>query len=546
MKTYAEEKRIRPDILTAAVYVSACILMVFLIISEKIFGDMGTYFVAGPLSIYMLFYMGLVLSVQKAVYIMVRLRARRSQYLNAEANMQRSMRIFSLTGIFAGIILGLACFPISTGGFGTERGYIQIIIAAASVLFLGIQGVLRGYLQGIGYTKPIVIADILVALVSFVSGVVLSEIFYKYGTKVNDLFHVDEFSAVYGSVGMMTGIFLGSLVGFIQIVISYNLRKNEISNFVKTGAPRYLDNKNDVITGMRPIMVLYCAPALVALFDQCFYSAYMRKAHEDIDFKSIYGMVFGRVEIPAILIMFICVIPFIKSLNRIMARVERDEHEGSRERFRNFMRFSNMLFIPVTIFVLATGELVMTSIFGKSSDLASTSLMLGALLIYFLGFAIMFSWLLSHMGKSVLTMLNTLVCIAAHIAFMVLFVAVLGLGAHGILLSVILAGAIYDILNLLELSKILSNRQEYLKTFLMPLLSSAVAGVAVFLLDMLLADLIGEILTLIICVVIFWVIYMITMIFSRGVRAHELKRVFLGQIFYSLAIRIQTEERYEG
>jgi len=546
VKTYAEAKRIRPDILTAAVYISACILMVFFIISEKIFGDKGMYFAAGPLSIYLLFYLGLVLSVQKAVYIMVRLRARRSQYLNAEANMQRSMRIFSLAGIFAGVLLILSCFFISTKGFGTERGYIQIIIAGASVLFLGIQGVLRGYLQGIGYTKPIVIADMLVAIVSFVSGIIISGILYKYGTKVNDLFHVDEFSSVYGSVGMMAGIFIGSLTGFIQSVISYNLRKNEIASFVKTGAPRYLDNKNDVITGIRPIMLLYCAPALALIFDQCFYSLYMRKAHDDIDFKTVYGMAFGRVEILTALFVLICSIPFIKSLNRIMARVERDEHEGSRERFRGFMRFSNMLFIPVAVFVFAASDLLMTSVYGKSSDLANSSLMLGSLIIYFAGYMVMFSWLLSHMGKSVLTMLNTLVCLACHVAFMILFVPVLGLGIYGVLLSVIVAAAIYDILNLLELSKILSNRQEYVKTFLMPLLSSAIAGAAVFMLGRLLAGLIGEILTLIICVVVFWVLYMIAMIFLRGIRAHELRKVFLGQLFYGIATMIQTEERYEG
>lgn len=546
MKTYAEEKRIRPDILTAAVYVSACLLMVFLIVSEKIFGDKGMYFAAGPLSIYLLFYLGLVLSVQKAVYIMVRLRARRSQYLNVEANMQRSMRIFSLAGIFAGVILILACFPISTKGFGTERGYIQIIIAGASVLFLGIQGVLRGYLQGIGYTKPIVISDLLIAMVSFASGIIISGILYSYGTKVNDLFHVDEFSSVYGSVGMMAGILIGSLTGFIQTVISYNLRKNEITSFVKTGAPRYLDNKNDVLAGIRPIMLLYCAPALALIFDQCFYSIYMRKAHEDIDFKTVYGMAFGRIEVLVSFIMIICCIPFIKSLNRIMARVERDEHEGSRERFRGFMRFSNMLFIPVTVFVFAANEPLMTSVYGKSSALANSSLMLGSLLIYFAGYMVMFSWLLSHMGKSVLTMLNTLVCIAAHVALMILFVPILDLGIYGVILSLVLAIAIYDVLNLLELSKILSNRQEYVKTFLMPLLASAIAGAVVFLIGRLLSGLIGEILTLVLSILVFWALYMIAMIFLRGIRAHELRKVFLGNLFIGIAMMIQTEERYEG
>ncbi|RKM62372.1 hypothetical protein D6855_02850 [Butyrivibrio sp. CB08] len=546
MRTYAEDKRIRPDILTAAVYVAASIILIFLIVSEKIFGDKGTYFVAGPFSIFVLFYLGLVLSVQKAVYIMVRLRARRSQYLNAEANMQRSMRIFSVAGVISGVLLICACFPISIRLFGTERGYIQIIIAGASVLLLGIQGVLRGYLQGIGYTKPIVIADILVAVVSLVSGIIISEVLFTYGTKVNDLFHVDEFSAVYGSSGMMAGVFIGSLVGFVQIVISYNLRKNEIASFVKSGAPRYLDNKNDVIAGIRPIMLLYCAPAFVSLFDQCFYSIYMRKAHEDIDFKTIYGMVFGRVEVLVAFIVIICCIPFIKSLNRIMARVERDEHEGSRERFRGFMRFSNMLFIPAAVFVFAVSDSLMTAVFGKSTELANGLLMLGSTLIYFGGFMVMFSWLINHMGKSVLTMLNVGICLAAHIALMVLFVPVLKLGAHGILLAVLVSMIVYDLLNLLEISKILSNRQEYVKTFLMPLLSAAVAGVVAFLLNMLLAGLIGEILTLIVCLILFWITYMIVMIFSRGIRAHELRKVFLGQLFYGVARMIQTEEQYEG
>ena len=143
MRTYAEEKRIRPDILTAAVYLAACIMLIFLIVAEKIYGDKGTYFVAGPFSIFALFYLGLVLSVQKAVYIMVRLRARRSQYLNAEANMQRSMRIFSVAGVIAGVLLICACFPISIRAFGTERGYIQTLIAGASVLLLGVQGKTR-------------------------------------------------------------------------------------------------------------------------------------------------------------------------------------------------------------------------------------------------------------------------------------------------------------------------------------------------------------------------------------------------------------------
>ena len=55
MRTYTEEKRIRPDILTAAVYFSIIIMMVYNIFSVRIFGEKGAGFCAGPLSLYFVF-----------------------------------------------------------------------------------------------------------------------------------------------------------------------------------------------------------------------------------------------------------------------------------------------------------------------------------------------------------------------------------------------------------------------------------------------------------------------------------------------------------
>ena len=93
MKNYSEEKRIRPHILTAAVYLSVLVMTVYWMLAIRICGEKGAFFAVGPFFLYGCLYCSLVLAVQKAVYIMVRLRARRSQFHNAETNMQRSMRI---------------------------------------------------------------------------------------------------------------------------------------------------------------------------------------------------------------------------------------------------------------------------------------------------------------------------------------------------------------------------------------------------------------------------------------------------------------------
>jgi O-antigen/teichoic acid export membrane protein len=430
--------------------------------------------------------------------------------------------------------------------FGAERGFIQLLISGCAVLFLGVQGVLRGYLQGGGYTKPILLSDLLIALTTMVSGTVFSILLYGYGLKVNDLFHVDEFASVYGSVGMMAGFLTGAVVGFIQILVSFQLRKNEIDDFVKSGAPRYLDNKNDVLTGIRPIVILYAAPAFMAVLDQCFYCMFIRKFHEEVDYKNIYGIFSGKILTLTVLLSILCCMPYLKSLNRVMARFERDEYEGARERFRFLVRFTNMLFMPVSVFVFATNETLLISLFGKSTAFACKLLMLGSLFIYFCSFAIIFSWLLSHMGKSVATMLNVGVGWGVHIAGLVVFVVLLNMGAYGLILSAVLAFLVYDVMCLLEISRVLSHKQEFFRSFLLPLISSAVAGLAVFLLNRLLVSLIGDVLTILLCILVYWFVYMMVMIVSRGIRVHELHRIPFGSLLMGVAAMIQGEENIAG
>ena len=68
MKKYYEEKRIRPDVLTAAVYCSIIILMLYEVVAIRIYGEKGAGYSAGSLAIFFAFYCSFVLAVQKAVW----------------------------------------------------------------------------------------------------------------------------------------------------------------------------------------------------------------------------------------------------------------------------------------------------------------------------------------------------------------------------------------------------------------------------------------------------------------------------------------------
>ncbi len=545
MKTYTEEKRIRPDILTAAVYWSVVIMMLYNIISIRIFGDNGAGYSAGPLTLFFLLYVSFVLAVQKAVYIMVRLRARRSQFINAEINKDRSFKIFVFIGVVLSVLIISCSYVIAKNLFAAGKIYLTFGFIGVSLLFLCPQGVIRGYLQGLGYTKPIMVCDLVVSVISFGTGAIISGILYNYGLKVNKLFHGEEYSAIYGASGMIIGVLIGSIAGFIQINISMFLRKKEIDDIVKNGAPRYLDNKNDVLAGIRPILYLYATPVLMCLLDNVIYNLVHIKEGKTEDMIVSYGAFSGRVVSFMILIAFLNCIPFIKSWNRVMARIERDELEGARDRLRRLLHFGAMLFVPVTIFMFVSAKEIQIAVFGKYSGLIDGLPQLGAVVMFTLSLAIFLSWLLNHMGKSVLLVISLTIGWAVHVFFMVLLVIMLRKGLFGVMIAQLTAFVVYDIFCFFMLFKMLRYRQNLLRNFGFPILAAAASGLILMLLNKLLVDYIGEILSLLIGALIYTIIYMLILILIKGVKTEELERIPLGRLFMGFSHAVQHDRYYE-
>ncbi len=535
MKKYFEEKRIRPDILTAAVYWAFIIMMIYEMVALRIYGDIGAGYAVGPLAIFYIMYLTFVLAVQKSVWVMVRLRARRSQFLNAETNMHRSFKIFAILGLFISCILIVSSFVISEFMLGNGRGMFQNIIVAICALLLCIQGVIRGYLQGIGYTKPIIISDLLISLISGVTGTIIAIVFYNYGLKVNSLFHVDDFSAVYGSSGMLIGIFIGSLAGLIQILVSFGLRKNEIKEIVKQSGPRYLDNKNDVLSSIKSIIFMYISPVLLIIVDQLFFVVYNRQIGAEADTTYNFGVYAGRVLPLFTTFVLLCCVPFIKSWNRIMARIERDELEGAKERYSYLINKGAKLVIPVSVFVFSVAETLEIAVFGKNNELSNSLIQFGFALIILGSFALFISWLFCHMGKPLASVICLAMAWIVHVVMLIIFVIVLKLGVYGLLFATMIALLIYDVISAFIINKFLNYRPIFIRSFGIPIACSSVSGLVIFFINKLFINLIGDILTLLICFLVFLIIYILLMIFTGGIHGNELAKIPFCKIFVRLA-----------
>ena len=93
--------------------------------------------------------------------------------------------------------------------------------------------------------------------------------------------------------------------------------------------------------------------------------------------------------------------------------------------------------------------------------------------------------------------------------------------------------------------KMLKYRQELVRTFCIPLIGAAISGLVLFLINLLLVNIIGEVLTMLGGALIYTVLYMILLIFLRGIKTHELHKIPFGRLFVGLSEKIQKELIYE-
>ena len=115
----------------------------------------------------------------------------------------------------------------------------------------------------------------------------------------------------------------------------------------------------------------------------------------------------------------------------------------------------------------------------------------------------------------------------------------------GIIWALILAFCIYDVLSFVMLFKMLKYRHDLVRNLGIPLISAAVSGLLLLLLERLLVDRIGEVLSLLIGAVIYIIVYMVAMILLKGVRTEELDKIPFGKLFVGLASAVQHDRYYE-
>ena len=223
-----------------------------------------------------------------------------------------------------------------------------------------------------------------------------------------------------------------------------------------------------------------------------------------------------------------CLAPsVVPSLAAVMS--DNDTKEAS-IKVRDTIRYTMILTIPCAVGFLALSSPIMQLIFSDSTELASGIMQTGSLLIVLLGLSTLTTGILQGLGRMKEPMIHSAIALVLHLILLAVLMTVFKLNIYGVLYSNIFFGLIMCILNAISIKKYLRYRQELVRTFIIPLVSSGIMGLAAYGVYNLCHLAVGNAISCLAAILVAIVVYGVVLIKLRGITERELYAIPKGAI----------------
>jgi stage V sporulation protein B len=480
---------------------------------------------------------------------MVRYRSKREQFRNAHRVFRAALNITVIIALVAMIVILIFHSFISRVVFLENFSRLPLLMIVPALVFMAFTCLLRGYFQGMGSPYPTVHSMILEQLFSFTLGILFAIYFLDYGQKVAAVLRDQSFAGSYGAMGAALGISLAALIAFLHLLLIYYLYGRSIKQRIYDDTTRQMETPGFLYRSLLlqavptgAVMILYQANNLIDQRIFYYFANVLTEAGAGAyDHAAAWGNYYGLLlPVTGILAAFTC-FARDKTLKSIGAALVREEYGAVREHLMYAVQICLIVTIPLAVLVAVLAEPLVVLLGQGNSEVGAGLLQCGSALIVFFAFDLFWLSILKHFKKAVSLFIMVVGGLAVHIAALWLLLSQAEL-IEGLIWRVVAANLIsfgfiflvgfFLVARMIGYPSDVLNRN--LRTLVVTLLCSAVAGLMAKLLSLGIRALIGSALTLLVCAGIGLAAYVILMMLFRGLTASELDRIPGGQVLVRL------------
>lgn len=504
---------------------------------QHIFGDKGNGYYAAAYSVYSIMLIISCYSLPLAVSKVVSSKISKRQYKSAQ-------RVFQCALVFA-LTMGGTTFLVCEflGDFLAKyvmeepMGALSLKVLGPALLTVSVMGVFRGYFQGLGTMMPTAVSQILEQIFVLVGSIAGTYVLYQYGAKAGALLHNEDFAPAYGAAGASIGPVLGSVAGLLFLVFVYMLYRRGTKKRVARDAGRvdsYPQIFKLIILTVVPVLMSTTVYNISDVIDTKIFGSVMIQKGFGAVKTDIWGVYTGKykvlVNVPIALANAMCssIVPVLTQL------MVRHEYGRARERIGQAMRFTMIVAFPSAVGLAVLARPIISMLFKGEVDMAVDMLHTGSLSVVFFAVSTLTNGVLQGINRMKIPVRNAAVSLVIHVIFLSAALE-LGMGIHAVIYANILFAAVVCVLNALSIRKYLRYNQELVRTFVIPAIASAVMGIVIGILNMLLSKTAGNAVKVFSGIGVGAVVYFVVLILLKGINEHDLRSMPGGRTILTIA-----------
>ena len=530
-------------ILAAAGIISRIIGLLYRSPLQRVIGDLGMGYYSSAYNYYTIILLISSYSIPSAISKVIAQKLAVREYRNAH-------RIFKCALWYVLAVGGVASLFLFFGaGLFVAPEAVPVLRTFAPTVFVyGILGVLRGYFQAHKSMAQTSVSQVLEqvanAIVSIGAACLLILFAYHTLEVPEDVAGQGE-RATKGAVGSALGTGAGVLVALLFMAGIYKLNKGMIDRRVRRDIYGEVDSYGSILKMITlvvtPFILSTAIYNLSSVVNNAIYTKFFleRRAMDTVTIHSRWGifstqaLTISNIPIAFASAMAAAMIPTVAQ------HAAAGDLRGAREKTGLAVKTTMIISIPcaVGIFTLARPITALLFYNGREAeDLATGLLMALAVSVIFYALSTLNSQILQGLGQLNAPIINAAIALVLQTVSAMLLLTFTGLDLYAIVVANVLYSVTMAILNQAAVRRTSGYRQEYLRTFGIPLVASALMGGAaraVYEGLLLLTDSPGF--SVIPAIMLGACVYFVFLILFRGVSETELRSFPKGHLLVKLA-----------
>ena len=486
-------------------------------------GEKGVAFGSFAIELYVAAGCFFTYGFSSATASLVRYRVRREQYGNAARVLKNALIAGTFAGILCSVLLTLSGPEFAKNVLHQPVAGMCISIMAPAIVFEIMTGVWKGYFEGNGSHIPSSHSIVIKSVVMITASLISTGILYRYGQKVSALLQDSIYAAAYGAIGISIGI-LHILFVFL-IYRKSSGRKEQLKN-----QDRGQHIFRMLMGTALPFMIYALLGRGILLLDGILF---IRQKEGTADTVLLWGNYYGKcLPVLGIMILF-CILFHEGYIRRIIYFMDREEFRMARERMAEFMQHIILISFPVAVFTAVFSENLLNLFFKGNNASLAQAVATGSILIPLFAISYACAELLVRMRKMRYVLSLEGIAAITHGILMIVLLQSMGDSLFGILIAQIVPLAVFTVLSFILVLRGIQYRIDYMRRLAFPAATAAAAGLVCLAFNKLLSSFAGSTVSMIICIPVGIVIYIILLLILKAISEAEIQKLPLaGMILF--------------